>query len=297
MQIVKTWDELNPLIAGQTVGNIALARKKSAAQLHAGHLSLVEYTKSNFDVCLVSFWDPVEFIYWFYTEQNIVEDLEDTVWDSTGCLDWCLSNGVDVVILPDAGYTDIFMNGYDKVTGKSNVATIWAQRGYPEVTDEASYNYFRSPKSIMMYIDWQDKPAGFTYINTWKDGCSRYVLEDHLNRIRSDYYLLLDPVVNPDGIYYSSASETYNQDEIDLVTAIPGVVDSVGYDDTTALIEALLELDPGGTLQFDPYRIHVTYGGIVGEANDFIEIFYSLGTYPSGKVRADMYPIRKLNVR
>ena len=109
---------------------------------------------------------------------------------------------------------------------------------------------------------------------------------------------MLDPVVNPDGLYYSTASETYTQDEIDLVKGIPGVVDSFGYSDPGLLqTELKTQLDPSGTYEFDPYRIHVTYGGIVGEANDFIEIFYTMGTYPSGKARSDMYPIRKLNVR
>jgi len=300
MQIVKTWEELTPLLEGNTTGRVALARKKSASQLHTGHVSLINYAKTNYDICLVSFWNPIEFIYWFYPDESIVEALNDTVWDSTGCLDWCEINGADIVILPDDGYTATYMYGYDKVIAKSQVDALWESRGYPEINTDEMYRYTRATKAMMMYLNWKayDRPTNYTYIDTWKDGCGRFVLNDHINQINPGMFDMLDPVVNPDGLYYSTASETYTQDEIDLVKGIPGVVDNVGYNDTTALQQALVStLDPNGTYEFDPYRIHVTYGGIVGEANDLIEVFYILGSYPNGKERADMYPILKLNVR
>jgi len=295
MQIVKTMEDLYTAIGSQTVGCTAIDKKSNASNLHAGHLDLINYAKANYDISLVSFWDGIELIYYFYPEQRIADDITQ-VWDSTGCYAWCEANGVDIVMSPDLGYTATYLHDYDKYISIANTQALWLQRGYPVIEGDGD-SYFNSAKAVMAYLDWDPKTSGWSYLNTWKDGCSRYVLADHLNRVREDYYVLLDPIKNSDGLYYSTLSQDMSQGEIDIAVQIPDVVDSVGYSDEYVLQEALRDLDPGGTFNFEPYRIHVTYGGIVGEANDFIEVFYSFGNYPSGKSRADIYPIRKLNVR
>lgn len=298
MQILKTRQELEALFVDTTtsVGYVPLGQKVTASSLHPGHEDLVAYAKANFDVTVVSFWDIFELVYEFYKVGYIQPEIGQP-WDSTGCLAWCEAQGVDYVLVPDAGYSAEYLDsiGVD-TTGTAiynMVDTIWKQNSYsfydPTPTDASLHTASLSAKTFVIL---QNIKTHFnnTFVGSWKDGFPRFTITDYVNNYTPETYTMLDPIKTPDGIYYSSAYFLLTEAQKDIIKQFEGVVDTVGYSDTTALISALQALDTTGEGLFIR-RIDTIIGGVVGEANDFINIQYNMSTHP------DAYPIYKKGVR
>jgi hypothetical protein len=108
----------------------------------------------------------------------------------------------------------------------------------------------------------------------------------------TDAYVLLEPVKTPDNLYYSSNYFSMTDEQKAIVKQFPTIVDSVGYSDVDVLSSALTDLDVDGIQNLIIYRIDITEGGVVGDGNDFINIFYRFGNEI-----VDSYPIYKQGVR
>jgi len=300
MQIFNTRDELEAAIGTDTYGSIAIIKKDDAAKLHAGHESLVAYSKSNFDKTVVTFWEVLSTVHYVY-KVAYLEDTYDQPWDSTGCLNWCEVQGVDYVLLPDPGYSEVYLESKGVfIDGTSTmifdwVDQIWQENNYPEYEptemDASKYTTTLKTKTCII-LQYNKAPLNMNYVQTWKDGESIFIAADYVNSYMpdNDAYIVLDPIKNADGIYYSNRSSSYSQAQIDLLLQIDGVVNSVGYSDTTALIVALNDLNTGAE-NFDVYRIDVTIGGVAGDVNDFINVLFTI------EGNTDSWPIYKKGVR
>jgi hypothetical protein len=297
MQILKTMDELVVAVGDNTFGWLAFDKKQSASVLHPGHEYLVSYSKANFDLTIINFWEMIELMYSLYKLPYLVDKI-NLPWDSTGCLAWCEAQGVDFVFLPDPGYSQQYFleNGVDGTSMAiyEYIEQVWYDHNYmdflPTPTDASKYNTMIRSKTFVA-VNHLKPIMNTRYISTWKDGEPRFTMADYITRdSTSEIYVLLDPVITPDGLYYSSGYFSYTEAQKDLLKQIDGVVDSIGYSDTTALTVALTELNTGAE-NFVVNRIDVLIGGVVGEANDFIDVKYIMDGYP------DSYPVYKKGVR
>lgn len=299
MQVLKTREELEAIFADTTtsIGYVSLAQKTTADNLHAGHEHLVDYAKANFDVSVVSFWDTLELVYEFYKVSYLNYEI-GLPWDSTGCLAWCEAHDVDYVIMPDIGYSSEYIDslGIDMTSTAVYewVNNVWAENNYnaydPTPNDASLYTATISAKTFTI-LQARKNYLNNTFVGSWKDGFPRFTISDYINRFTPESFVILDPIKTPDDLYYSSGYFQLTQPQKDIIKQFEGVVDTVGYADTTALIIALQELDPEGAEGLLIRRIDKIIGGVVGEANDFINIQYSMSNYP------DAYPIYKKGVR
>jgi hypothetical protein len=299
MQILKTREELEALFVDTTtsVGYVSLGQKITASSLHPGHEDLVAYAKTNFDVTVVSFWDIFELVYQVYRLPYLFYET-GLPWDSTGCIEWCEVQGADYVLIPDNDYSAQYIQSvgidgtntefYDLVNG------IWQENSYisyePTPTDASLYTATMSAKTFVMMQNVKNH-FNNTFIGSWKDGFPRFTITDYVNRYTPEAYIMIDPIKTPDGIYYSSGYFRLTEAQKDIIKQFEGIVDAIGYQDTTALIVALQDLDPNGDEGLLVRRIDTIIGGVVGEANDFVNIQYSMSNYP------DAYPIYKKGVR
>jgi len=299
MQILKTRPELESAIGSASFGYIGMQRKKASDVLHAGHEALISYSKANFDITVVNFWDPLEMIYSLYGGDYFLNEIGQA-WDSTGCLTWCEAQGVDYVLMPDDWYSTQYLQQLGIDTSNSEiytlVDTIWTENNYadykPGAVDSSLYNTTLRAKTFVLLQNYKNK-LNCTFVSSWKDGEPRFTLNDYIKNHSTEDYHLIDPVKTPDGLYYSSAYFQYTQAQKDLLLQVESVVDSVGYSDTTALISALEALNTGSE-DFEISRLDITYGNVshvVGENNDFIRILYTMGSL------VDAYPIYKKGVR
>lgn len=299
MQILKTREELEALFVDSTtsVGYVSLAQKTTANSLHPGHESLIQYSKDNFDVTVVSFWETLELVYEFYKVSNI-RDAIGAPWDSTGCLAWCEAQGVDYVLNPEVGYSKIYIDskGIDttSLTTFEWVNDVWVQNNYQEFLPEPdNASLYTATISAKTFIIMQENKNYFnnTFVGSWKDGFPRFTITDYINKYTPESFVMLDPIKTPDDLYYSSGYFLLTETQKNIIKQFEGVVDTVGYSDTTALIQALQALDPGGTEGLLIRRVDLILGGVVGEENDFVNIQYNMSDYP------DSYPIYKKGVR
>lgn len=302
MHIVKTLDEVYSFLdSTTTLGWISIQRKSSVSKLHAGHEYVVNYSKANFDITAVNFWEAEEGMHYIY-KSDIFENTYGQPWDSTGCIDWCEQKGVDIVMIPDSGYTQEYLidaginidsTGFEIYNW---VEDLWNDRNYeayePTLDDASRFSQTTRAKTIaiLQYAE-REKQIYKNRISTWKDGSYKFIVADFIHNFLpvTDDFIMLEPIKAPDGVYYSSSYNEYSEAEKNAIVQIPTIVDSVGYDDTTALIVALNAM--GESVGLNVYRVDVVIGGVVGENNDFIEVFYNIDT------KLDSYPILKEGVR
>lgn len=295
MQILTTRPELEAAVGSSSVGYVSLSQKNTAQSLHPGHEYLVNYSKANYDLTVVSFWETMELMYEIYGNSFFLNEV-GLPWDSTGCLAWCETMGVDYVLLPEIGYSKTYMDSVGIDTTDTTLYTtidqIWADNNYPAyepTPDDASM--FSSTIRAKVFVMLQNYKTPFNnhFIASWKDGYPRFTMAHYVNNYTTEHFELLDPVKTPDDLYYSSSYFVFTEAQKDIIKQFETVVDTVGYSDTTALTIALNDLDTG--VGFEVRRIDLTLGGVVGAANDFINIQFRMGSYP------DAYPIYKKGVR
>lgn len=294
MQIVKTKEELIAAVGSNTAGYVALNKKITGEELHEGHKYLVDYCKANYDLAIVGFWDVGEFMNYLFPE-NPSTWFSITVfnWDSTGCIEWCVTNNVDIAFVPKQRYVETFFEGNDMETIVAFVEQKWIDEGYPRIDNkkdnESEFNMMRIAQGMCIgdYV-WPDKP--WVQVNTWKDGWIRFAAKDFAQKYATPLvYEIIDPVTCPeDGLYWSSAHKYYTQEQKDNIKLIPGIVDTTGYSDVQLLMDEINKIDPGNLIS---YRIQVTEGGVVGASNDFISVYFKYNNL------MDVYPFFKKGVR
>jgi len=292
MQIIKTRPELEAAVGLNSVGYTGLSRKTSGDELHPGHANLIQFAKSNYDLSVVSFWDALELVYEFYDHEYFLDNI-GMPWDSTGVLAWCEAQGVDYVLLPDQGYSAEYVAslGIDKSAAKSMVNQIWSSNNYPTYnfdTQVSQYNNMILAKTFVIMQNYKNQFNNI-FVSSWKDGFPKFTNHDYVKYYTTEDSVLLAPIKSPDGLYYSSNYPYYTEDQKNLIKQIEGVVNNVGYADTNVLLAALNDLntDEG----FEAYRVDITYGGVVGAANDFLNIMFTV------EGNGDTYPIYKKGVR
>lgn len=297
MQIFKTRQELEAAVGSQSIGHIAFGEKSSASLLHQGHIDLIDYSKANFDKTLAVFWNTLELVYELYGNSFFLNEIGNA-WDSTGCIDWCEAQGIDYVLIPDVGYSHSYLQYAGIIDSTAMpyylfVDGVWGQNNYiayePTPTDVSQFCLTLKAKTFVILQNWK-KHYNNTFVSCWKDGYPTFTMAHYVNNYTPENYVVLDPIKTPDGLYYSSAYPSYTADQKTLLLQVESVVDSVGYDDSTALIYALEDLNTGSE-NFSVQRVDVMYGGVVGAANDFINIVYTMGSLK------DTYPIYKKGVR
>jgi hypothetical protein len=305
MEIVTTRPELDALIGSNTVGYTVFGRKQDASTFHEGHQHVLNYSKSNFDLTVAAFWDGQEFINEFYPLHDYWNI--NPAWDRAGTITWCENNGVDIVIAPEAGYAAEYLESLGVDTPTKNylldwVEQLWIDNDYPGISIDQDFSTIngndmsrvstamRIRTTVIMQNIKQQKST-FTHVSSWKDGEGRFIIEHFINNFTIENYVMLDPIKNNFGSYYSTSHINYGTRELNILNEIEGVVNSVGYSDEETLIAALNALDTTGTAGFNVRRLDITEGGVVGQSNDFIQVQFDMGPTSS------FFPIYKKGVR
>ena len=295
MEIVTTREELAAAVGTSSFGYVSLARKQNSLNLHEGHAYVINYSKANFDKTVVGFWHGLELLYALYGIDYFGED-DGSVWDETGCLSWVESLGVDYALVPPLGYSATYLtqlgiqlNFQDPVV-HAWVEQVWQDNNYPNnqgtIVDRSLYNTTLRAKAFIIMQHHKNK-LNQTCVASWKDGYPLFTMAHYVNNYTTENFTLLDPIKNADNMYFSSVSDTFTPEEINTISQFEGVVNGVGYYDENTLRAALMSLSPALYVR----RVDTTIGGVVGAANDFINIQFDI----NGK--SDSYPIYKKGVR
>jgi len=294
MQILKTREELENAVGTSSFGWVSMSRKQGA-DIHPGHEALITYSNTNFDLTVVNYWNSLELVYALFGGERFLDEIGNA-WDSTGCYNWCEAHGVDYVISPDVGYSSIYLQSMgidtvsDVMSARRWVDAVWEDNNYLayEATKSqmSQYNSMLGCKTRVIIQNWKTH-LNCTCISSWKDGWPIFTACDYITKYTPENYIILDPIKSPDGLYYSSNYNIYTEAQKNAIKQIDAVVDTVGYDDTTALISAINNIGEG----LEAYRIDVAYGGVVGEANDFINVLFTI------EGNTDSWPIYKKGVR
>jgi len=237
MEIVKTREEYKKLLGDKRVGYINIRRKMSVNQLHSGHEYVINYSKNNFDLTTVSFWNIAEMNYVLFRDKMFRPFMKNlSRWDKNGCVEWCRQKGVDIVLVPDDNYM------FDYISEKSQnmnliefIDDVWATNNYPTYKKEENpyqYVWMLSAKSFCIY-QYVKTNTNSKIITTWKNGEIVFIVEDFVKKYvyPNGELVILDPIKDNDGLYYSSSNIeanvqknliNYFDSEIRRVLNIPG---------------------------------------------------------------------------
>ena len=297
MIVLKTRKDLERAVGKTAFGYIAFDKKKSYDEFHGGHEYLINYSKSNFPLTVVTFWDTLELMYEVYRVPQYEQELNKK-WDPDSCYRWCEEHGVDYVLSPDDGYSSIYLKelGFDPATDINDlmgwVSDLWEQEGYsdyqPGQVDDSPFNMTIKAKTFII-LQKLKTPLNCNFISTWKDGEARLIVADYINKYTDENYILLDPIKDSDSVYFSTTKASLPPDAIEILKKIESSVQS-GYSDLEDLKTRINSLDKNGA-GFYVRRIDYIEGGVVGRENDYINVQYSIGEI------SDSYPIMLKGVR
>ena len=297
MIVLKTRKDLERAVGDTEFGYIAMDKKQSYDEFHAGHEYLINYSKNNFEVTVVTFWDTVELMYEIYKVPQYQQELNKK-WDPTSCYRWCSDHGVDFVLSPDDGYSSEYLKELDfdpttDIRGVMNwVQDVWEKEGYAEYEpgkeDDSPFNNTIKAKTFII-LQKLKTPLNCNFISTWKDGEARLIVADYINKYTKENYILLDPLKDTDSVYYSTTKSQLPTEALEILKKIESSVQS-GYTDLEELKNRINSLDTK-RVGFYVRRIDYIEGGVVGRENDYVNVQYVVGNIE------DSYPIYLKGVR
>ena len=311
MQIVKKTQELI-FDSTSKVVVVWINKKISAGTLHFGHEALITRAKEIGDKVVVQFTSKSDTGTLLYS-WNRFWAIDNTVYDSTGCINWCISHNVDAVIWTDQDYMTTLFDEVTEINIPAELELInetYEKEKYPgNPADRFHQSTMQGLKSWMVIRKVFD--TGYTYLYSWKDGYIRFIQKHFSEKYLSSKIEIIDPIIEEGSIYYTSSTLQLTIDQKNIINNITNVVDEVGYNfeetilESTAVIDySLVDTSSSNTILLDSLNsqaaqsagiqfvsICVIIGGICGEKNDFITIFFRIDN------NFLKYPIYKRNVR
>lgn len=277
MELFKTIDEIVNFVGTKNIGYISFQRKNTNEH-HDGHAHLVNYAKNNYDLVVAAYWDHMEFIDNLFgdTESIYRRDI-NPVWDQSYCTSWCSNQGVDIMLVPNVGYSQIYFSGCNIQDLKNTINTIYDNEGYNngrEISSSTSLTIPQTIKSKMMSIYFNDR--GWTTITSAKDGYWRYVAKHFLENYTTSKYEILEPLKRPDGLYYSSSLNLIPSEKISLVSQIPTKMNSVTSQQNIFLLkDEINSIDVSEENKLRAYRIEKYYNPKIHDET-IIDVYFEV---------------------
>lgn len=285
MIVATTPEQFESAIAKKgTVGYINIRRKMSSTDLHSGHLSLINYSKNNYDLTAVAMTDFYEMVYaiYGYKRAKVAKDgLKN--WVRNECIEWLQNNSVDVLyLLYDGFFIDWYNNNRKLVENtKKWVDKIWVENNYPIYEEYGAEQelWMITAKSAMVYY-YLEKHFGTYQITTWKNGDIVFIY-DHFTKtyIPENNFVIIDPTKNKDDIYYSTSYGNISPTQKSVISQFENVVKNVGYNDKELLKIELQKLNIQGkySIRLEITDITITDNHLVGSDKIFININFKMG--------------------
>jgi hypothetical protein len=311
MQIVKKTQELI-FDSTSKVVVVWINKTISADTFHPGHETLITRAKEIGDKVVVQFTSKSDTGILLYS-WNRFWAIDNTAYDYAGCINWCVSHNVDAVIWTDQDYIPTLFDGMPEIDINAELELInelYEKEKYPgNPADRLHQDIMQVLKTWMAVRKIFD--TGYTYLYSWKEGYARFVQKHFCEKYLASKIEIIDPIIEEDGIYYSSSTLQLTLDQKNIINNIINVVDEVGYNfeepilESTAVIDySLVDPPAPNTILLDALNsqeaqaagiqftsICIIIGGICGEENDFITIFFRIDN------NFLKYPIYKRNVR
>jgi hypothetical protein len=220
MLIVKTIEEAKAAAQGFNVVYFNLQKKESASEIHEGHNLSLAYGKQFGNKVMVGFW----------YSQAVLNHVDsrwlpepNLVWDKDGCLAWAESQNVDIAFCPELEDEINVYNISNFNYYRDLVNRIWTKENYAT----SFTNDISSDKSKIVCLGRLISNTGWKHIYSWKDGITRYIEMDFMNKHTNSRVIMAAPVKAPDGLYYSSSYFKYTAEEkVELAKIEPAILGS-----------------------------------------------------------------------
>lgn len=178
MQVIKTFEEAQ-FDSTATIAHIGINRKDSIDAFHAGHELCISEGKKVADIVMLTFWEPFETLEYLYgdeTDEFTLNPNDVLSHDETACIQWALSQGVDIVYYPEKGEMIKIFDDYIVSDLKSWVNGISSTEGYSLINTNSLFIF----KATLIYEKARNEKAYRKdyKVTSWKDGYTRY-LERH----------------------------------------------------------------------------------------------------------------------
>lgn len=229
MQVVTNYTDLNTTVSGHTVCHVGFSRKQSGGH-HPGHASCISGAKDLADKAVVIYWPSNDYMNTIYGDEVTTWSGLSDDFDQTYCTNFCETNGVDVVLVPDSNTISSLFDGYNMSDLKSWVDGICTTEGYDVFN--ASANMALKAWIIGTKVSSEKNIWSKDYrLYSNKEGLIRFIQKHYTDKYLDFQMNLVDFIRRPDGLPYETTGlSDLTQDEIGLLAQVKGEIDAVGWD-------------------------------------------------------------------
>lgn len=265
---IKTLEEARAATEGFDTTYFLIQKKKSANELHSGHVNTITEGRKFGNQAMVGFW-YVKGITNFIKGEEVSEEFK--TWDKNACVDWAAQNNIDIVWTPE--YQDeINIMSSNLGNLRDIMDTIWINEKYdrffkhPKIAEITKYNCLGKMMSN----------SGWKYTYSWKNGIDVFILKHFMAKYTKSSAVLLDPIKTVDNLYYSSEYFKFTEQEKEVIAQIEPMIMNFNLSkNIKSLDNSINILGKSINLRVIKLVCHVD-NDVVGSGKKLVELFFGI---------------------
>lgn len=239
MDIIKSYQDVIEKYDGDLSGicQLALDKKNNQYNFHAGHEYMLELAKDTGKDILISFNNTGTFTKTFYTGNTYKESGSDLEGNYMACYNWCKEH--DVEMFWWISDTMLRSNASDGHQAKEWVEQLWNDNDLDAFITSVNRDDMLIQRIKARMIYKRGCQLNWTVISSWKDGYVRAYDKWFSDRYSKEDFILVDPILNDKGVYYSRHSDMYSDDENEVLSELDEYAQIINKDNLHDIFKKL----------------------------------------------------------
>jgi len=196
---------------------VVFDKKNHRNNFHKGHEYVIEYAQSNFKYTLIVFGDTGGFTkqYYQYNKYKENDRYEPNYLD---CYNWCVDHNIDFIWWQESDFYKKYNQNLDE--RKEWVEELWREYDLENCVYSTNTKKIYNERIKARMIFKKNFNLNWTYLSTWKDGFIKLYDQWFSNNFTKEKYILIDPIRDEKGLYYSREFGMYNSKDIKLINEL-----------------------------------------------------------------------------
>ena len=239
-------------------------KKNNYDNFHQGHEYMYDYAKSNFRYVLLNFANVSGFSKYFYSGNKYKEGNKQKA-NYLDCYNWAKKHDVDIFWWIDEDFFKYYVNDY-----REWVDNLFQEHNLNEciVSHKSNSHIIQRIKAKMMFK--RRSQLTWTQLSSWKDGYVKFFDDWFMNNFTPEKHLLIAPIKNKDGIYYSRHYKEIDKDQIKIFKLMDEYSEHINKDNLQDFFNKLYKKMLINRMKLQ--NIEIANGKVMGDKE---MIFYS----------------------
>jgi len=213
--------------------SVTFDKKNNYDNFHKGHDYIFDYAKANFKYVLLIFADPRSFPKYFYVGNKYKENKKSKA-NYLDCYNWSMKHDADLFWWHDDDFVKDYAPDYRD----------WVDEWFEEhdlykclTSHKRNQHIIERIKAMMMLK--RRSQLTWNKLASWKDGYVKFYDAWFINNFTPEKHLLIEPIKNENGVYYSRHYKEYDKNQIKIFNLFEEYAEHINKDNLTEFFNRL----------------------------------------------------------